>query len=527
MADFSQIALDSAADKPIYKQLAEGIRSLVESGAIQSGERLPATRELAGHLGLNLTTVSAAYAVLEQSGLLEGHVGRGTFVARVNKLAWQPSGARSTPISNRRANASALPGDYLGAQRESLDWDALLPSLENNGPTQPKIQTTFASSRPAQSAFPLAQFRRLTKEVIDSAEAIQILQLGSSHGYLPLRRFLFEQAAVTGIARPSDDLIITNGCQQALDLLARLFFTPKDHQQGAQNSVLVEDPVYHGLIRVFSRTGANIIGIPVDASGVDPQLLEEAVQQHRPRLLALTPSFQNPTGATLSLERRKRIVELAQRYSVVLVENDIYSELRYHGTALPTLKELDESGNTILLRSYSKVSFPGLRVGWAIAPQPVIARLAEAKQLSDLHSDQLAQAVLLRFAQSGELEHHLARTRAAGAERLSCILDACTRFLPAGSRFTRPAGGMSLWVELPAPLLSDPLLRRTSERGVDFLPGHYFSARRTHARALRLSFGGLTPAEIARGIEILGESASAELAFCAKVAPLEPVAALV
>ncbi len=502
MADFSQIALDPSADSPIYKQLADGIKALLDSGIIQSGEKLPATRELAGHLGLNRTTVSAAYAVLEQCGILEGHVGRGSFIAKVAK-------------AERRA--------------ETTDWESLLPPLENVVPAATaataKVDISFASSRPAQGSFPLAQFRRLTKEVIDSAEATQILQLGSSHGYLPLRRFLLEQATAAGIARPTDDLIITNGCQQALDLLARLFFS--ENRGGNSGGVVLEDPVYHGLIRVFSRAGANILSIPVDASGLDPALLEETLQQYRPRLLVVTPSFQNPTGATLSLDRRKRIVELTQRYSVVLVENDIYSELRYQGPHLPTLKELDETGNTILLRSYSKVSFPGLRVGWVIAPQPVIARLAEAKQLSDLHSDQLSQAVLLRFAESGELERHLERTRIEGAARLACVLEACGRFLPAGSRFTRPAGGMSLWVELPAPLQADALLRRAAERGVDFLPGRYFSARRLHPRGLRLSFGGLTPAEIVRGVEILGEAARAELASFAHVTPLEPVAALV
>jgi len=496
LADLSQIAFNQAADTPIYRQLADGIRALIDTGAIQSGEKLPATRELAGQLGLNRTTVSAAYAILEQSGLLEGQVGRGSFIA---KLA---------------------PRERVG----STDWESLLPALEGVGAVAPAIQISFASSRPAQDAFPLGQFRSLTKEVVDSAEAAQILQLGSPHGYPPLRRYLLEQASTTGIARPSDDLIITNGCQQALDLLARLFY---GENRGGASNVVLEDPVYHGLVRVFARAGANIVGVAVDAHGLDHALVQEALQQYRPRMLVVTPSFQNPTGATLSLDRRKRIVELAQRYSTVLVENDIYSELRYQGAPLPTLKELDESGNTILLRSYSKVSFPGLRVGWVIAPEPVIARLAEAKELSDLHSDQLSQAVLLRFAESGELAHHLERTRVAGAERLQCVLDACARFLPAGARFSRPNGGMSLWVDLPAPLLAESLLRRAAERGVDFLPGRYFSARRPHTRGLRLSFGGLTPGEITQGLQILGEAARAELALSATTAPLEPVAALV
>ena len=289
-------------------------------------------------------------------------------------------------------------------------------------------------------AFPLTAFRRLTKEVVDSADAPQILQLGSPHGYGPLRRYLIEQAASAGVARATDDLMITNGCQQALDLLSRVFI-----QDGlAENrQVVLEDPVYHGLIRVFVQAGANILSVPITDSGVDLATLAETVQQYRPRLLVVTPSFQNPTGATLPLDARKRIVELAQRYSVVLIENDIYSELRYHGDPLPTLKELDESGNTILLRSYSKVSFPGLRVGWVIAPRPVIACLAEMKEISDLHSDQLSQAVLLRFAESGELARHLSRTRAAGAEKLQAVINACARHMPTGTTITHPEGGMS------------------------------------------------------------------------------------
>ena len=239
------------------------------------------------------------------------------------------------------------------------------------------------------------------------------------------------------------------------------------------------------------------------------------------------PAFKIPPGATLPLERRKRLLELTRRFGVVLVESDIYSELRYEGNALPPLKQLDPSGNTILLGSYSKVSFPGLRVGWVIAPRPVIARLAEAKQLSDLHSDQLSQAVLLRFAQSGELARHLERARAAGAERLEAALRACARHLPAGATFSRPAGGMNLWIELPAPLTAEALLSRVEERGVSFLPGRYFSARRPHTRGLRIGFGGLSSEQIARGIQILGQTAASELAAHSANLSLEPVAALV
>ena len=265
------------------------------------------------------------------------------------------------------------------------------------------------------------------------------------------------------------------------------------------------------MLRAFSRTGARLLPVPLNRHGLDVDALEALVARERPRVLVVTPSFQNPTGATLPLDRRKRIVALAQRFGLILIENDIYSELRYHGSPLPTLKELDETGNTILLRSYSKVSFPGLRVGWAIAPRAVIARLAEAKQISDLHSDQLSQAVILRFAESGELDAHLARTCATGAARLAAALAALKTFLPPGSSFTRPEGGMSLWVELPAPLSAEALLARVEEQGVNFLPGRYFSPRASHQRGLRLSFGSLSPEQIRRGIQTIGQCAALEL----------------
>ena len=499
LATFSQISLNQASDVPLYKQLADAVSDLIANTDVQTGEKLPPTRELAGQLGLNRTTVSAAYALLEQAGLIEGHVGRGSFVAR-------------------RHTSEAAP-DYSSSLPK--DWNAILPPLEPAFPSAHHVDISFASSRPAQDEFPLTQFRRLSKQVIDSPEAGEILQLGSAHGYAPLRRYLMEQSCAAGIARASDDLMITNGCQQALDLLARLFGS-----HGAR--VALEDPGYHGMLRVFSRAGADLVSVSVDHSGMETDALEEAVRRQNPQLVIVTPSFQNPTGATLPLERRKRIVSLAGRYGFVLVENDIYSELRYKGKPLPTLKELDETGNTILLRSYSKVSFPGLRVGWLIAPRPVVARLAEAKQISDLHSDQLSQAVLLRFAESGELARHLERTRVAGAERLEAALAAARTFLPAGAAFTRPEGGMSLWIELPAPLTAEALLNRVQEQGVNFLPGRYFSARPAHhQRSLRISFGSLSPEQITRGIRLIGQTAAEELTANTARLSFEPAAALV
>ena len=204
------------------------------------------------------------------------------------------------------------------------------------------------------------------------------------------------------LARPGDDILITNGCQQALDLIGRVLLRPGD-------TVAVEDPVYTGLKNLLSGMGAQLAGIPVGADGIDLAHLERVFERDRPRFLVVTSNFQNPTGATLPLEARRALIEAARAASVPVVENDPYGELRYSGEPLPALKQLDEHGGTVLLRSFSKVSFPGLRVGWVLGPKPLLDRLRHAKESADLHTDQLSQAVLLEFAQSGRLEAHRKR----------------------------------------------------------------------------------------------------------------------
>ena len=486
-----RFSLNVTSETPLYRQLFEEIAHEIETGAVKTGERLPPTRVLAAKLRLNRTTVSAAYALLEEQGMIHGHVGRGSFVA-----GW---GTRT--------------------KVDGLDWDSLLPKSFAAAPQTQPAAISFSTSRPADDLFPMAQFRQVAKEVIDSEHAREILQLGSPLGYSPLRRYLVEKASAEGVMRAGDDLIVTNGCQQGLDLLARVLFRQSE-------PVIVEDPVYHGLLRVFERAGATLVPAPVGEHGVEPGAVEALLAKYRPKAIVLTPSFQNPTGATIPASARARLVELAREYGSVLIENDIYSELRYRGEQENSLKRMDESGNTILLRSYSKVSFPGLRVGWVIAPRPVIARLAELKQTSDLHSDQLSQAVLLRFAESGELARHLERTRAMGALQLDAALRACRQYLPPGSKFTQPDGGINLWVQLPFSIDSAALLHKTQSRGVSYLPGGYFSAGRAHESSLRLSFGGLSLSAIEQGIRIIGDVAAEEMSASAQ-SSFEPATALV
>jgi 2-aminoadipate transaminase len=486
-------ALNAKSEVPLYRQLYEQIALQIRSGQLAQGERLAPTRELAGQLGLNRTTVSAAYELLESEGLIAGQVGRGSFV----------TGGRQP-------------------QADRVDWNLLLDRTEpppsgHSGATA-REAISFVMSRPSRDLFPLDDFRASCEAVLARQDLADILQLGSPSGYEPLRRYLLEEARAQGLAGPGDDLIVTNGCQQALDLIGRVLLKPGD-------CVAVEDPVYTGLKNLLAGTGAQLAGIPVGADGIDIAHLERVLEREQPRFLVVTSNFQNPTGATLPMASRRALLEAARSSGTPVIENDAYGELRYEGEAAPAIKQLDEAGGTVVLRSFSKISFPGLRVGWAVGPKPLIDRMRQAKEATDLHTDQLAQAVLLEFAESGRLAAHQKRIVEAGGQRLRAALAACREFLPAGTRWTRPQGGMNIWVRLPEPLDAGQLLPRAREEGVAYLPGRYFAVARQDPGALRLSFAGLPPDGIRQGLAVLGRIVSGELEAASR--SFEPAPAMV
>jgi 2-aminoadipate transaminase len=313
---------------------------------------------------------------------------------------------------------------------------------------------------------------------------------------------------------------VTNGCQQALDLVARVF-------AGSGSTVVVEDPVYHGLTNAFARAGVRLIGVPVGEAGIHIDHLRTVVKSERPALIVVTPNFQNPTGGTLSMDARMELLAIARDSGTRLIENDLYGELRYQGENLPTLKQLDETGRTVLIRSFSKIAFPGLRVGWVVGRSQTVAELAAARQWCDLHTDQLSQAILWKFAVSGRLAEHLTRVRATGREKLKTVLRECERCLPEGTEFTRPLGGMSMWVRLPGGIDTTGALPRAEREGVSYLPGRHFAVSNPEPSSLRLSFGGLSTDRIASGVAILGRVFLEELEHTGLAEPLDTALALV
>jgi GntR family transcriptional regulator/MocR family aminotransferase len=482
---------------PLYVQLRDQLRALVHSGELRSGDRIPASRELAGHLGVHRATVANAYAELESEGLIQGHVGRGTFICKASVKQFSPP-----PRSN--GNGGMLRWESLFADERGED------GLSRLMPDVPPGAIAFTIARPPAELFPVEEFRRCCNSVM-RGEGRRVLQLGSTDGYEPLKRNLIEMLRAEGLSVADNQLLITDGGQQAIDLLCKAFLRPGD-------SVALENPAYPGAIAILA--GARIRVLPVrvgtDSSesshaGLDIDALEAVLMQNRVKFILITPDFHNPTGTTLPVTERRRLLDIATRYQVPIVEDTIYARLRLRGSVMPSLRALDRSGNVIQIDSFSKIAFPGLRVGWCIAPESVIERLRLVKQSTDLHTDQLAQAALAEFIRRGYLARHLAKMKKVYRSRLETLEEGLAKEMPEETAWTRTEGGMCVWVTLPSGFDAAEFLIHARERGVLFVPGRYFYLQHPQPNTLRLGFASLDEKSIARGIQILAETLKQEI----------------
>jgi 2-aminoadipate transaminase len=372
---------------------------------------------------------------------------------------------------------------------------------------QPDI-ISFAGGLPAPEVFPIERIEEATRYVLET-HGRAALQYSTTEGYLPLRELLVRHMARYGIKVTPSHILITSGAQQALDLIGKLLINPGD-------SVLTEEPTFLGAIQAFTAYQARYVTVPIDEEGLCVDQLEEALRAG-PKFLYVLPNFQNPSGTTLSLERRQRLVELASRYGAPIVEDDPYGQLRYEGKHLPPLVKIDAEyhgcangersfrGGVLYLGTLSKVLAPGLRLGWVVAPEEVIAKLAQLKQGTDLHTSTLTQMVAYETALGGFIDQHVRFIRRVYRERRDAMLAAMDRSFPAGVRWTRPQGGLFLWVTLPQGLDSARLLEDALERKVAFVPGAPFFPRGGGTETLRLNFSYCTPERIEEGVGRLGE----------------------
>ena len=476
---------------------------MIRTGAIAPGERLPSVRGLAHELGVSLITVVQAYQVLAAEGLVQAAVGRGTFAV----IPTVPSGpARVSRETSEDHDGydwqSSLPVQ-LRAPRVAAMEALLRPAVRSN-------VIPLAGGIPDPTLFPVRALGRLWHRAL-AIEDPKFLQYGSPHGDQNLRGWVAGHCGASGIAARPDDVLITSGSQQAIDLVARTVVAPGDH-------VLVESPTFLTALDILEGGGAKVIGVPVDADGMRVDVAAALIDRFRPRLIYTVPTAHNPTGTAMSDERRRRLVALARQHDLLVLEDDTCSEFTYDSDPPPAIKAYDSGGHVLFARSFSKTVIPGLRVGCIVGHGPLMARLIEAKLVMDRFTSPLIQRTLWRYMSSKQYPRDLRIATDTYRRRRDAVLRALEAFMPPGIAWTRPAAGFNLWIMLPAEIPAREAFAEALREGVACGLGDLFLPHTPPPSGLRLSFADKSEEVLAEGVRRL--SVALRRLLAAKAAPV-------
>lgn len=359
---------------------------------------------------------------------------------------------------------------------------------------QPDI-ISFAGGLPAPELFPVDDVRAAVDNALVQ-HGREAMQYGPSEGLMPLREWIAAEMGRRKVAVSPTDILVTNGSQQVLDLIGKVFLNPGD-------VVLTENPTYLAAIQAFQTFEVKFVPVPTDGNGLIPSALPELIAKHRPKFLYTIPNFQNPTGTTLSRERREELARVAATHALPVVEDDPYGKLRYRGEEIPPIRHWDTDGWVIYASTFSKTIAPGFRLGWVALPPTLFNKVLILKQASDLHTSSFDQRVALSYLQVANVDAHLARIRHAYGERFDAMDTALRAEMPASFTWTRPEGGMFLWITGPAGLDGVALLQEAIKHRVAFVPGRDFFPMDVGGNYLRLNYSNSEPARIREGVSRL------------------------
>ena len=473
--------LDRDAEVSVTQQLVDLFADAIEAGELPPGEQLPTTRRLAADAGINHLTAARVYRRLAELGYVTASVGRGTFVRSLTPAAGDQYGDDWQTY--------ALPDRPITYGQQVLE-DAFRLAAE---PGVISLSTGWPSPR----FYPARKLAELAAGVFadEGGEAISYI---TAEGLPSLREQLAVRGRQRGFATEPEEIIVTSGARQAIDLVARAVLAPGD-------VAVVESPTFAGILSSLQATGARVIGVPFGQDGLDVALLEQVLSSHEVKLCAVQPGCQNPTGGDLSPERRSRLAELAIERNFFVVEDAVYSDIRFEGRQVRPLREL-APGHVIHIDSLSKAIGGGLRVGWLAARGPVRERLAKLKLETDFHTATLTQHIAARFLASGGYERQLEATMPFYRERRDALMSALERHLAGEYRAHPPRGGHHVWVTLARPLDERVLYSEAVRHGVTFTPGGVLIPERPSRTALRLSFSLLDPDELDEGVKRLARA---------------------
>lgn len=474
----SGIRIEQSSSAPMYLQIANALAAKIQNSILSAGTKLPPERELVRLLEVSRTTIINAYRLLEERGLVTTRVGSGTYVAELSiteqtaaTILWEQvfTPQYKSPLSSILRTLIAVPtADGTISLAAGMPDPALYPLTI--------IEGAFTSSKYNQEP---SDFGHMTTE-----------------GYLPLRHSLAAWQCNLGIQAAPDQILIASGSQQGLYLIVKTFIEPRDY-------VIVESPTYLGALQAFESSGARLLTLP-PSDGINFELLEDYLIRYRPKLMYTIPTFQNPTGRVMSLQDRQELIRLAARYRLVIIEDDPYSQLYYGKQPPPSLKSLDTYGGVIYMSTFSKILFPGLRIGWVVAASQVINRLAQEKQHMDLHSNSLSQIILHKCLVEGSLTEHMNIVRMEYKKRRDAMVSAIRRYCNSYMDFIIPEGGFYLWCTVNPPASGTELIRRAAAAGVSFVPGEAFYTNGSKSNEIRLCFVTHDEELLKEGIRRLG-----------------------
>ncbi|HEX2945018.1 MAG TPA: PLP-dependent aminotransferase family protein [Clostridia bacterium] len=483
-----EIRIDKEGKTPMYLQISRRIREMILSGTLPAGFRLPPERKLAEELQVNRTTVLNAYRELKSGGFVDSHIGQGTTVTlrqASEDTVWE-SGGSGTP------DMPSMPWEQLFSESSLRIQDTTVRDLLGGVRSD---MILFAAGVTVPGHDSLEALKRIQAEVLESSGRIAV-QHTPTEGLFPLRESICELMRERGINAKAAETMVLTGSQQGLDLIARAFIEAGD-------VVLAEEPTFFSAVHIFKAAGARVVGIPADNEGMRTDLLDMLVKRFKPKLIYTIPDFQNPSGAVMSMERRKTLLSVASRNQVVILEDDPYGLLRYEGKAMPALKAMDIYGNVLYLSTFSKLMFPGFRVGWLTAPPQVLYRLTMLKQMADLHTSSLPQLIIDRFLREGLIKEHLEKANKENRSRRDLMVSELESSHPDGMGWNRPEGGLYLWCRLPERVPQSRLLASSMERGVSFVPGDVFFPGSPLGNYIRLNYTYPTSEQIVEGVKRL------------------------
>lgn len=489
------IPLDREGEEPIYRQLIRHIRMQIESGSLPAGVRLPASRDLARQLNISRISVVNAYAELRAQGYLSAHAGRGTFVSG-------ETGGSSGNGNGHHGGGSSVAHTYPPQQSHHTSE---LPTTPDRSlremlrlARKPGV-ISFSHGAPPIEFFPVHTLRDAINAVLER-DGSSALGYEAPEGYSPLRLAVRDYVSALGIQCMADQVLITGGTQQALDLVVQSLLSEGD-------VLVTENPTYLGMIDIARARRVQLHGISMDDDGMRLDELENFIIDNNPRLIYVMPTFHNPTGGVMPLHRRRQLLNLAHDYKIPVLEDGVYHEFRFEGDSLPPLKALDEHGTVIHASGFTKTMLPGMRIGYIITDTRHYERLVRVKQAADISTPGLNQRAIHLMLERGLLAQQLERNNYELRRRRDVAVASARRYFPPGTQWHIPQGGIYLWVTLPksGPNAAE-LFITAIQQGVAYAIGNVFYTNGCGSYQLRINYGTHRPADIEEGIRRLGRA---------------------